>query len=172
MPGSADSLRCYSRDACGRHRPGRAAHRCGGERRVRHTCAPAEDDRAREVRRRGGGAAPRDDCRAGRRRRSRLGRRRPADAAGRITRIAQTARVGTMVALLSARLTVPVFTQDERLSSREAEERLSLARKGLAEAKGEARRGGGRGDLAGLPRCSIPDRAEGGGRGQRAEGER
>jgi putative Holliday junction resolvase len=37
----------------------------------------------------------------------------------------QTLRVGTMVTLLSARLAVPVFTQDERLSSREAEERLS-----------------------------------------------
>jgi putative Holliday junction resolvase len=41
----------------------------------------------------------------------------------------QTQRVGTMVTLLSARLTVPVFTQDERLSSREAEERLSLREK-------------------------------------------
>ena len=38
----------------------------------------------------------------------------------------QTQRIGTMVTLLSARLAVPVFTQDERLSSREAEERLSL----------------------------------------------
>ena len=34
-----------------------------------------------------------------------------------------------MVTLLSARLAVPVFTQDERLSSREAEERLSLREK-------------------------------------------
>lgn len=41
----------------------------------------------------------------------------------------QTARVGAMVTLLSARLSVPVFTQDERLSSREAEERLSLGEK-------------------------------------------
>ena len=41
----------------------------------------------------------------------------------------QTQRVGTMVTLLSARLAVPVFTQDERLSSREAEERLSLREK-------------------------------------------
>lgn len=41
----------------------------------------------------------------------------------------QTLRVGTMVALLSRRLAVPVFTQDERLSSREAEERLSLREK-------------------------------------------
>jgi putative Holliday junction resolvase len=41
----------------------------------------------------------------------------------------QTERVGTMVTLLSARLSVPVFTQDERLSSREAEERLSLREK-------------------------------------------
>ncbi len=41
----------------------------------------------------------------------------------------QTERVGTMVARLSARLSVPVFTQDERLSSHEAEERLSLREK-------------------------------------------
>jgi putative Holliday junction resolvase len=41
----------------------------------------------------------------------------------------QTARIGTMVALLSARLPVPVFTYDERLSSREAEERLSIREK-------------------------------------------
>ena len=41
----------------------------------------------------------------------------------------QTARVGTMVTLLSARLTVPVVTQDERLSSHEAEERLTLREK-------------------------------------------
>jgi putative Holliday junction resolvase len=41
----------------------------------------------------------------------------------------QTGRVGTMVALLSARLTIPVFTCDERLSSREAEERLSVREK-------------------------------------------
>lgn len=41
----------------------------------------------------------------------------------------QTLRVGTMVALLSARLAVPIFTQDERLSSREADERLSLGEK-------------------------------------------
>jgi putative Holliday junction resolvase len=41
----------------------------------------------------------------------------------------QTERVGTMVTMLAARLSVPVFTQDERLSSREAEERLSLREK-------------------------------------------
>ena len=41
----------------------------------------------------------------------------------------QTQRVGTMVALLSARLTVPVFTCGERLSSHEAEERLSVREK-------------------------------------------
>ena len=41
----------------------------------------------------------------------------------------QTARVGTMVTLLSARLTIPVVTADERLSSREAEERLSIREK-------------------------------------------
>ena len=41
----------------------------------------------------------------------------------------QTLRVGAMVTLLSARLGLPIFTQDERLSSREAEERLSLREK-------------------------------------------
>ena len=41
----------------------------------------------------------------------------------------QTARVTTMVTLLSARLAIPVFTCDERLSSREAEERLSIREK-------------------------------------------
>ena len=38
----------------------------------------------------------------------------------------QTPRVRQMIALLSARLSMPVFTQDERLSSREAEERLAI----------------------------------------------
>ena len=41
----------------------------------------------------------------------------------------QTPRVKKMVALLSAQLGVPVVTQDERLSSREAEERLALREK-------------------------------------------
>ena len=41
----------------------------------------------------------------------------------------QTLRTNAMVTLLSARLPVPVFTQDERLSSREAEERLSVREK-------------------------------------------
>ena len=41
----------------------------------------------------------------------------------------QTPRVLKVVALLSARLTIPVVTQDERLSSREAEERLSFNEK-------------------------------------------
>jgi putative Holliday junction resolvase len=41
----------------------------------------------------------------------------------------QTGRVSTMVAQLAARLDVPVFTQDERLSSREAEQRLSVREK-------------------------------------------
>jgi putative Holliday junction resolvase len=41
----------------------------------------------------------------------------------------QTARVSNMVAQLAARLDVPVFTQDERLSSREAEQRLSVREK-------------------------------------------
>ena len=38
----------------------------------------------------------------------------------------QTRRINAMVSRLAARLAVPVFTQDERLSSREAEERLAL----------------------------------------------
>lgn len=38
----------------------------------------------------------------------------------------QTVRAKAMVTLLSARLAIPVVTQDERLSSREAEERLSV----------------------------------------------
>jgi putative transcription antitermination factor YqgF len=41
----------------------------------------------------------------------------------------QTSRVSTMVAQLVARLDVPVFTQDERLSSREAEQRLAVREK-------------------------------------------
>jgi putative Holliday junction resolvase len=38
----------------------------------------------------------------------------------------QTARVEAMVAALAARTAIPIVLQDERLSSREAEERLSL----------------------------------------------
>ena len=41
----------------------------------------------------------------------------------------QTPRVGAMVALLAARVAIPVLTQDERLSSREAEERLAIGEK-------------------------------------------
>lgn len=41
----------------------------------------------------------------------------------------QTLRIGQMVSLLAARLAMPVFTQDERLSSHEAEERLALREK-------------------------------------------
>lgn len=41
----------------------------------------------------------------------------------------QTHRIGEMVTLLSARLPVPVFTYDERLSSHEAEERLAIREK-------------------------------------------
>lgn len=41
----------------------------------------------------------------------------------------QTKRVERMIALLAKELGVPVVTQDERLSSREAEERLSLREK-------------------------------------------
>jgi putative Holliday junction resolvase len=41
----------------------------------------------------------------------------------------QTSRVRAMIARLSAHLSVPVVTQDERLSSREAEERLAVHEK-------------------------------------------
>lgn len=41
----------------------------------------------------------------------------------------QTPRVKKMIALLSALVTIPVAIQDERLSSHEAEERLSLSEK-------------------------------------------
>jgi putative pre-16S rRNA nuclease len=41
----------------------------------------------------------------------------------------QTSRVQKMVAMLSERLSIPVVSQDERLSSHEAEERLSLREK-------------------------------------------
>ena len=41
----------------------------------------------------------------------------------------QTALARKMVALLSARLAIPIVLQDERLSSHEAEERLSLREK-------------------------------------------
>jgi putative Holliday junction resolvase len=41
----------------------------------------------------------------------------------------QTPKVRKMIARLAAELSVPVFTQDERLSSREAEERLALGEK-------------------------------------------
>ena len=41
----------------------------------------------------------------------------------------QTRHVERMIALLSETLNIPVLTQDERLSSREAEERLSLREK-------------------------------------------
>ena len=41
----------------------------------------------------------------------------------------QTPRVKKMVAVLSEQLSIPVVTQDERLSSHEAEERLSMQEK-------------------------------------------
>jgi putative Holliday junction resolvase len=41
----------------------------------------------------------------------------------------QTARVRKMVALLATRIAVPIVLQDERLSSHEAEERLSIRQK-------------------------------------------
>jgi putative Holliday junction resolvase len=47
----------------------------------------------------------------------------------------QTQRIVTMVQLLAARLPVPVNTCDERLSSREAEERLALREKSWRKRK-------------------------------------
>ena len=41
----------------------------------------------------------------------------------------QTPRVKKIVALLSAQLAIPVFTQDERLSSHEADQRLAVREK-------------------------------------------
>ena len=41
----------------------------------------------------------------------------------------QTPRVEKMIALLSSTLTIPVFAQDERLSSHEADDRLKLREK-------------------------------------------
>ena len=41
----------------------------------------------------------------------------------------QTPRVKTVIRLLSAQLTIPIVTQDERLSSHEAEQRLALREK-------------------------------------------
>ncbi len=41
----------------------------------------------------------------------------------------QTSRVEKMVAMLTSQLTIPVLTQDERLSSHEADERLKLREK-------------------------------------------
>jgi putative holliday junction resolvase len=41
----------------------------------------------------------------------------------------QTPRVEKIVAMLTTQLTIPVVVQDERLSSREAEERLALGEK-------------------------------------------
>jgi putative Holliday junction resolvase len=41
----------------------------------------------------------------------------------------QTPRVEKLVAMLTAQLTIPVVTQDERLSSHEAEERLKIREK-------------------------------------------
>ena len=41
----------------------------------------------------------------------------------------QTARAQTVIALLAQALSIPVFSQDERLSSHEAEQRLALREK-------------------------------------------
>ncbi len=49
----------------------------------------------------------------------------------------QTARVRKMVTLLSARLTIPIVLQDERLSSHEAEERLALREKDWRKRKAQ-----------------------------------
>lgn len=49
----------------------------------------------------------------------------------------QTARTHKMVALLSARLAIPIVLQDERLSSHEAEERLSMREKDWRKRKAQ-----------------------------------
>src|SRR5215213_7356571 len=49
----------------------------------------------------------------------------------------QTARVRKMVELLSVRLEVPIVLQDERLSSREAEQRLSMREKDWRKRKAQ-----------------------------------
>ena len=82
----------------------------------------------------------------------------------------QTSRVRAMVALLSARLTIPVCDAGRAAVEPRSRGAVGGARKGLAETEGEARRGGGGGDTAGLPGCQGTDRAEG--RGQRAESRR
>ncbi len=66
----------------------------------------------------------------------------------------QTPRVKKIVEMLSKQLSIPVVTQDERLSSHEAEERLAFAREGLAAAQGQAGCGGRGGDSAGLSGCA------------------
>jgi putative Holliday junction resolvase len=49
----------------------------------------------------------------------------------------QTARVRQMVALLAARVAIPIVLQDERLSSREAEERLAMREKDWRKRKAQ-----------------------------------
>jgi putative Holliday junction resolvase len=49
----------------------------------------------------------------------------------------QTPRVQKMVGLLAGRLSIPIVLQDERLSSREAEERLSLREKDWRKRKAQ-----------------------------------
>jgi putative holliday junction resolvase len=49
---------------------------------------------------------------------------------------AQTERVQKMVTLLSSRTTIPIVLQDERLSSHEAEERLSVNERDWRKRKG------------------------------------
>jgi putative Holliday junction resolvase len=49
----------------------------------------------------------------------------------------QTARVRKMVALLSLRLDLPIVLQDERLSSHEAEQRLSIREKDWRKRKAQ-----------------------------------
>ena len=47
----------------------------------------------------------------------------------------QTASVQAFIAALKTRTPLPIATEDERLTSREAESRLARAREGLAEAQ-------------------------------------
>ena len=163
----AAGLRCYSRECAwsastlGERRIGVAVSDASAT-----LARPLKTHRAWCVRRRRGRAAPRDDCGPRGRRRSRLGRRRAADAARRIAQPADGAHRHDGGAALGPARGSGLHAGRAAVEPR-SRGAVVAPRKGLAEAEGEARRGGRGGDPAGLPRCSIPDREEG--RGQREE---
>ena len=107
----------------------------------------------------------RDDCGARGRRRSRLGRRRAADAARRLAQSADAARRHDGDAALGAPRGSGVHTGRAAVEPRSRGAAVA-PRKGLAQAQGEARRGRRGGHPAGLPGCTIPAQ----GRGKRGEG--